>query len=287
MAFWSNWFTSRPNHAGTTTNFHPGNARGVTVEGNPVEARSFPVVMPSPWDGWPVEWSTPAFNMNSRFNELIDVAWMCLDLNASVLSTMPVYRTRNGDMLDPVTWMTNPDPAIYTSWEEFAKQLFWDYQLGEAFVLPMGIDSTGFPAQFRVIPPWLINIEMRGGSRVYSLGGMDVTEEILHVRYKSDTACARGVGPLESAGARMITSGVLARYIRDTASTGGVVIQSLETDMNMDREDMLDMQQQWIEARSQRPGAPPVLDNGIKLVDHHQISPKDKTMLEISQFTEG
>ena len=73
----------------------------------------------------------------SRFNELVDVAWACLDLNSRCLSTMPVYRTRDGRVIEPATWMTNPDPTIYTSWHEFAKQLFWDYQLGEAFVLPV------------------------------------------------------------------------------------------------------------------------------------------------------
>ena len=154
MAFWSNWFTSGPNHAGTSTaGYTPGDPEGVTVETpDPVEVRSLPPVMMSPWSGWPAEWSTPQWNMNSRFNELIDVAWMCLDLNASVLSTMPVYRTRGGQMIDPTTWMANPDPTVYSSWHEFAKQLFWDYQLGEAFVLPMATGADGFPVRFRVIP---------------------------------------------------------------------------------------------------------------------------------------
>jgi HK97 family phage portal protein len=289
VAFWSNWFTSTPNHAGTATaGYNPGDPDGVTVETpDPVELRSFPVVAPSPWSGWPAEWSTPQFNMNSRFNELIDVAWMCLDMNASVLSTMPVYRTRSGRMVDPVTWMSNPDPIIYASWHEFAKQLFWDYQLGEAFVLPMAIGSDGFPLRFRVIPPWLVNVEVRGGSRAYNVGTMDVTGEILHVRYKSTSDGARGVGPLESAGARMITAGVLAKYVREVASTGGTPDYTLETELDIDREDAQDMQTQWIEGRLRTPGAPPVLWNGFKLVSHQGMSPKDMTMLEIAQFTEA
>jgi HK97 family phage portal protein len=289
MAFWSSWFTSRPNHAGTATaGYTPGDPEGVTVETpEPVEVRSFPVVAPSPWSGWPAEWSTPQFNMNSRFNELIDVAWMCLDLNASVLSTMPVYRTRAGRMIDPTTWMGNPDPSTYTSWHEFAKQLFWDYQLGEAFILPMATGFDGFPAVFRVIPPWLVNVEAAGGGRRYNVGALDVTDEILHVRYKSTTDGARGVGPLESAGARMITAGVLAKYVRDVASTGGIPIYTLQTDMDLTREDAEDLQAQWLEARSRNLGAPPVLDNGIKLQPHQQMSPKDMTMLEIAQFNES
>jgi HK97 family phage portal protein len=289
MAFWSNWFTGTPNHAGTSTvGYNPGDAEGVKVDTpNPVEARSLPAVMPSPWSGWPAEWSTPTWNMNSRFNELVDVAFMCLDLNASVMSTMPVYRTRGGQMIDPTTWMSNPDETIYTSWHEFAKQLFWDYQLGEAFVLPMAIGADGFPARFRVIPPWLVNVEMRGGSRAYNIGTTDVTGEILHIRYKSSTDGAHGVGPLESAGARMITAGVLARYVREVAANGGVPDYTLETEMDIDRGDAQDMQNQWVAGRRENPGAPPVLWNGIKLVSHQAMSPKDMTMLEVAQFTEA
>jgi HK97 family phage portal protein len=288
MAFWSNWFMSTPNHAGTGTAFNPGDPEGVTVETpDPVEVRSFPVVMPSPWNGWPAEWSTPSFNMHSQFNTLIDVAWMCLDKNASVLATMPVYRLRAGQMIDPTSWMGNPDRTIYTSWHEFAKQLFWDYQLGEAFVLTMAMGADGFPLSFRVVPPWLVNVEIRGGRRVYNIGALDVTGEILHVRYKSTTDGARGVGPLESAGARMVTAGLLTKYVRDTASTGGIPQYTLNTDMDLSRDDAEDLQNQWLERRRSDLAAPPVLDNGIKLETHQSMSPRDMTMFELSQFTEA
>ncbi len=63
MAFWSRLF-STPNHEGIVpnsngpSNWVPGDPEGVTVETpDPVELRSFPVVMPSPpaelrIDGW-------------------------------------------------------------------------------------------------------------------------------------------------------------------------------------------------------------------------------------------
>jgi HK97 family phage portal protein len=288
MAFWSRLF-SAPNHDGVASaDFTPGDPDGVTVEGEiDPETRSLPLVMPSPWSGWPAEWSTPQWSMTSRFNELIDVAWMCLDLNASVLSTMPVYRTRGGLIVDPVSWMSNPDPMIYTSWHEFAKQLFWDYQLGEAFVLPMATDAGGRPLRFRVIPPWLVNVEIRDGRRAYNIGALDVTDDMLHVRYKSTTDGARGIGALESAGARMLTAGVLARYVREVATTGGVPEMTLNTDMELSRDDAIDMQAQWVESRRQNMGAPPVLDNGIKLETHFSMPPRDMMMLEITQFTEA
>jgi HK97 family phage portal protein len=284
MAHWWN----RKDQPNANPAAHPGDPDGVTVDTpDPItELRSLPAVMPSSWDGWPADWST-SWDMNSRFNELVDVAFMCLDLNASVMSTMPVYRTRGGRMIEPTSWMSNPDPTIYQSWHEFTKQLFWDYMLGEAFVLPMATGGDGFPRVFRVVPPWLVNVEMRGGTRVYNIGQMDVTGEILHIRYKSTTDGAHGVGPLESAGARMITAGVLAKYIRDTAANGGMPDYSLETEMDISREDAQDLQNQWIESRRANSTAPPVFWNGIKLVPHQSMSPRDMTMLEVAQFTEA
>ncbi len=302
MGFWSRLFDS-PNHAGMTANenvpapppgtvappdWRPGDPDGVVLEpGEEVEVRSLPVLMPSPWSGWPADWSTPRWDMTSRYNELVDVAWMCLDKNASVLSTMPVYRTRGGRVIDPVSWMANPDPLIYTSWHEFAKQLFWDYQLGEVFVLPMTHGADGYPSQFRVIPPWLVNVEMRDGGREYKIGTLDVTGEILHIRYKSTSDGAHGVGPLESAGARMLTAGVLARYVREVASNGGIPHMTLNTDMHLEREDAERLQAQWVDDRRRKLGLPPVLDNGVEVKTHFSMTPKDMMMLEVSQFTEA
>jgi HK97 family phage portal protein len=304
VSFWT-WLTGAPNHAGETSNlnspppapgtvgptgYSPGDPHGVEFEGDIPETRSLPAIMPSPWSGWPAEWSTPVWDFGSRFNELVDVAWACLDLNASVLSTMPVYRTRSGVVIEPATWMTNPEPSIYTSWHEFAKQLFWDYQLGEAFVLPVAYFADGFPQTFRVIPPWMMHVEMRGGVRQYRLGGStgpDVSDEILHIRYKSTTDGAHGCGPLEAAGGRMLTAGVLANYVRQVVSTGGVPDYTLETDTPLDSVQAQDLLNQWMLSRQSNLGAPAVLDGGVTLKTHMAMSPKDMAMLEIAQFTEA
>ena len=298
------WITGTPNTAGDIPNPNPpssvgpasdaGDPHGVEFEEAPAtEARGLPVFHPSPWAGWPAEWSTQ-WDMTSRFNQLVDVAWTCLDVNSSVLSTMPVYRTRNGQIMAPESWMTNPDPTIYSDWTEFAKQLFWDFQLGEAFVLPMSHFSDGFPMRFRVIPPWAIHVEMgtgeASGSRVYRLGGEfgpDVTQEILHIRYKSSSDSPRGIGPLEQAGGRMVTAGVIARYIREFAETGGVVLRTLETEESLDPDEAQDLQTQYMAARVPAASAPPVLDGGVKLVDHQSVNPKDAAMVELGQFTES
>jgi hypothetical protein len=302
LGFWD-FLTGGVNHAGEIPNANPpstpstvgageadGDPNGVEVVGAEIEPRSLPSFYPSPWAGWPSTWSTPNWDMASRFNELVDVAWTCLDKNASALSTFPVYRTRNGRTISPASWMVNPDPSIYSSWEEFAKQLFWDYQLGEVFLMEMSSFSDGFPMRFRVMPGWVFHVEFVNGVRRYRLGnsaGPDVTESILHIRYKSTTDSPRGVGPLAAAGGRMLTAGLLAKYTREVVATGGIADQTIETDQSLDENEAQDLITQYLASRVQAPSAPPVFDGGAKLVDHKGVSPKDLTMLEIAMFNES
>jgi Phage portal protein len=302
LGFWD-FLTGGVNHAGEIPNANPpstpstvgageadGDPSGVEIVGAEIEPRSLPTFYPSPWAGWPSSWSTPNWDMSSRFNELVDVAWTCLDKNASALSTFPVYRTRNGQTISPASWMVNPDPSIYTSWEEFAKQLFWDFQLGEVFLMEMSSFSDGFPMRFRVVPAWAFYVEMVGGVRRYRFGGSegpDVTDSVLHIRYKSTTDSPRGVGPLEAAGGRMLTAGLLAKYIREVVTTGGVPLRTIETEKSLTEDEAQDLISQYMAGRMQIPSAPPVFDGGAKLQDHAGVSPKDLTMLEISMFNES
>jgi hypothetical protein len=302
MSFWSRlWSTgagTKPNANGPSTpptvggaDYTGGDPNGVIFDtSGETTTRSLPFPLPSGWDGWPASWNVPAWDFGSKFNELVDIAWACLDLNSRVLSTMPVYRTRQGEVIPPATWMTNPDSSIYSSWHEFAKQLFWDWQLGEAFVLPVARGFDGYPLTFRVVPPWMVHVEMKGGVRVYHLGGLsgpDITDEVLHIRYKSTTDGARGVGALEAAGGRMLTAGILAKYVREVATTGGVPYYTLETDQVLEDGDAQDLLEAWVTNRAANPGAPPVLDSNLKLVTHMAMSPKDMAMMEVSEFTEG
>lgn len=289
MGFWT-WVRNgsldvTPNDNGPA-DYNPGATDGLELVGESVEARALPFPMPSGWDGWPGDWSTPAWG-TQRLNKLIDTAWNCLDLNASVLASMPVYRMQSDRVVSPMSWMTNPDPTIYTSWEEFARQVFWDYMLGEAFVLPMAHAADGFPLRFRVVPPWLVNVELRGGTREYKLGSTDVTNEILHIRYHSNTADARGHGPLEFAGARMTAAGLLQRYANKIAETGGTPLYWLEIDKRLNQAEANDLLNNWVESRSRRAGEPALVTGGSSLHQANSMSARDMTLLELAQFNES
>jgi HK97 family phage portal protein len=262
------------------------------------EARALPWVAPSPWSGYPAEWATPSYASNNyggsnqisgagAMSRVVDAAWAAIDLNSSVMSSMPVYRLRSGVVAPSPQWMSNPDPTIYTSWQEFAKQLFWDYHLGEAFVLPMVSNAGGMPTNFRVIPPWLISVEMTGGVREYRLGKTDVTSEILHIRYASTTDMPRGIGPLDIAGGRQIAIRLLQRYADSLAETGGTPMYWLGLARNITESEGKDLLDRWIESRAKYAGHPAIVSGGATLNQTKSMSAQDVALLELTNFNES
>jgi HK97 family phage portal protein len=293
LGFWTWLKNGAPDFDGVTANdngdpaYNPGDPDGVEFEAATVEARALPMPVPSPWSGWPSEWGNPGWAVQGNLNKLIDTAWNCLDLNAGVLASMPVYRLVSGEIAPALSWMSNPDPTIYTSWFEFAKQLFWDYQMGEAFVLPMASGADGYPLRFRVVPPWLMDVEIRGGTREYRLGSVDVTSDILHIRYQGNTADARGHGPLEMAGARIAAAGMLQRYANRIAETGGTPLYWLEVDRRLNQTEADDLLNRWVESRVRRAGEPALVTGGSSLHQGQSMSARDMTLLELAQFNES
>jgi HK97 family phage portal protein len=293
VAFWTsaiNWLNNTP----TTPNdngpedLNPGDPDGLEFTGDKVEARALPLPFVSPWDGWPTGWQTPDWKVNTGINRLADIAWACLDMSSNIVSAMPVYRLKNGRIIEPKTWMSNPDPTIYNCWGEFFKQLFWDFQLGEAFVMPWGsMGSDNYPVAFRVIPPWLMTVEMERGQRIYHIGAEDVTDRILHIRYSSNTTHPRGVGPLEIAGARMTTIALLQKYTTTLAQTGGVPLYWMELQRRITETEGRDLMDRWIESRIKNAGQPALVSGGATLNQARTMDAKEMALLELSQFSES
>jgi HK97 family phage portal protein len=265
--------------------YNPGDPIGIELVIEPGSSSGFRgPPRPQPWSGWPAEWQTP--NWWNRLEVLTDTAWGCLDLNSSVLSTMPPYLVGASTSL-PTDWLVNPDPLVYGSWAEFAKQLFWDFQMGEAFVLATAYYSNLYPARFHVVPPWLINAELDGdGLRRYAIGGLDVTDDVLHIRYKSTVDDARGHGPLEAGSARLIAAEALVRYATDFAVSGGVPHSVLTHPQRLTAKQASDLVWQWVDARLSAMGLSAVLSGGI---DFKTIAadPEKMALVDLSKFTES
>src|SRR5215471_12789453 len=104
---------------------NPGDPDGIRLTGDDPPAWVPPRIVPSAWSGWPEDWQTPWWG--GGFKRLVDIAWICVDINSSSLAAMPPYLVGASQYL-PADWLNNPDPDLYTSWDEFLKQAAWDYQ---------------------------------------------------------------------------------------------------------------------------------------------------------------
>jgi HK97 family phage portal protein len=263
----------------------PGDPDSLVLISDGPPTQGFPSsIRPSAWSGWPDEWDTPNWSTH-QLDALTDIAWACLDLNSSLLSTMPPYLVGAADSLAS-SWLANPDPDFYASWEEFAKQLFWDFQLGEAFIVTTARYSTNQPARFHVVPPWFVTAEMVDGLRRYAIGALDVTDDMLHIRYKSTTGFARGIGPLEVGQGRLVAAQVLSRYATNFARAGGVPNSILKYPGELSDTQAEDLQAKWVAARISRMGLPAVLSGGVDFAVL-QLNPKDMALVELLQLTES
>jgi len=147
--------------------------------------------------------------------------------------------------------------------------------------------ATGWPARFHVVPPWYVNVEMDAGLRRYTIGGLDVTEDLLHLRYQSSIDDAHGHSPLEAIGARVIAAQVLVRYASTLAAGGGIPHSLLEVpDQPENAEQAAMLKAQWVAARASSIGEPAVLFGGIKW-SPVQVNPKDMALIELEQHNES
>ena len=244
-----------------------------------------PPVRPTPWAGWPTDWPTPPWGGGSYLETLTDVAWMCLDKNSSILAAMPPYLVGAAPSLD-VAWLSNPDPMFYNSWEEFARQLFWDFQgCGEAIVIATARYRSEWPQRFHLLPPWTVDIQFDGPERRYSIDQLDVTDDILHIRYQSRITDAHGFGPLAAGRAKMVAANLLNRYADNLFAGGAVPTTALVHPGDLTAAQASDLQTQWVTARQAAMGIPAVLSGGV---DFRQImlTPRDLALTELSAITE-
>lgn len=254
----------------------------------------YPATMSAPpvqaWSGWPVEWSTPnwgdaAGGLAAMVNR-VSVVWGAIDLNASILSTMPPYRVAGRPVVSPLPWMRNPQPEVYTDWTEAAKQLVISYMNGEAFLWSTSRYADGTVRTWVVLNPGWVDVEMQGQVRSYSMGGMDVTDDILHIRYSSWPGDARGHGPLEALAGNLFGAEAMERYQATLATRGGIPWGVLTAPGNLTQEQAEMLRDRFVAARLSAMGAPAVMSGGVTL-SPFTISPREMALLELRQFDEA
>lgn len=239
------------------------------------------------WSGWPTGWATPNWNGWGGWQSRLDIIYACLDLNSSILATMPAYVVKGTQPQEPPSWLTNPEPLVYSGWTEFARSLWWAFQgVGEAFVYATRRGADNYPLRFMLLNPAFVQVEIQDGVRRYSLAGEDITADVLHLRYfAASPDQAHGMGPLEAAGARMLAVEALSRYTFDMADRGGIPWAVLKFPRRLNQAQTQKLQTDWITARRSAAGAPAVLADGADLIPI--TTPKDMALVEMSRFSEA
>lgn len=184
-----------------------------------------------PWSGWPVEWNTPMWGAFMGTHEMLlksSAAFGAIDMNSSILSTMPPYLLSGRQIIDPLPWLSNPQPEVYTGWTEFFKQLIISYWGGgEAFLWATNRYANGQVRNFVMLNPEWVDVQVMGQIRSYFLGsrdkgGIDITEDCLHLRYISWPGYPHGIGPMAALATNLFGVAAMEQYEANLAMRGGI-----------------------------------------------------------------
>jgi HK97 family phage portal protein len=246
-----------------------------------------PPVMP--WSGWPVEWSTPNWGTSVGTPELLartSAVFGAIDMNSSILSTMPPYRLSGTQALPSLPWMINPQPEVYTGWTEAMKQVVMSYYSGEAFLWCTNRYADGTVRNWVMLNKEWVDIEMMGQMRRYFMSDVDITDDVLHLRYMSWPGYPHGLGPLAALATEIFGVEAMERYVANLATRGGIPWGVLTAPGNINGPQAMEMRTNFVNARLSAMGAPAVLGGGVTLTPF-TLSPRDMALLELRQFDEA
>src|SRR5215471_11886825 len=157
----------------------------------------------SPWETLPAGFDPDLaglFGFGDALVERIGTVDRCLQLTSQQIATMPLrYKhTETASAFQP-RWVTDPDPAWYPNGIHDAMfAAVWSiYARGETILWATSRYETGYPATFTVVDPRSVQVEVEGGQRVYSAGGVDLASEDVVQIQRNPNGALRGTGALE------------------------------------------------------------------------------------------
>lgn len=292
--------TVGPETAPTTALAAPAGAEPVVVDAGSLEgaAPTPKGFYPSAWAGYPSGWGTAWNNWGGTVGAIdpvmgrkVSTVFSCVELNANALGSMPVGITEKGRPIDPdeYAWTENPDPRLYSGWDEFVVQ--WAASMwtrGQAIICSTGTDwETLLPSSFMVLDPDRVSVQFdQNGEREYYLGGQRLFSfDVLHTRYMTVAGWPEGVSPLQAAAGNLRSAGALESYGANLAEGGGIPWGVLSTEQRLSQRQAMLARQQYRTQRSDLTGDPVVMGYGLELSTLN-ISPKDMALLELRVFDE-
>lgn len=255
-------------------------------------ASAAPVPVAQPWSGWPAEWGTQ-WQTASSWRARVSTVFSCVRVNSDAISTMtPVLQrgrfplTRGAEGWR--SWVQNPQPELYSGWDEFAQQLVVSQEMrGNAYVMPTSEYRDGYPRTFFVMDPDKVTPRLEDGvRRLYDASGRDITDDgVLHLRYMSVPGEAAGIGPLQGAGSNLVGAAALEQYSANLAGQGGIPWGTLESEERLSPRQARMARDEYVASRQSLTGAPAFLPYGMKL-STLALSPKDMALLDLRIFDE-
>jgi len=249
-----------------------------------------PVPVAQPWSGWPAEWGT-AWQTPVSWQNRVSTVFSCVRVNSDAIATMtpvllrgrfPLTRGAEGWR----SWLLNPQPELYSGWDEFAQQLDVSLEMrGNAYVMPTSWYRDLKPRTFFVMDPDRVQPRLEDGvKRVYA-DGRDITDDVLHLRYLSIPGEAAGIGPLQGAASNLVGAAALDAYSTNLARQGGIPWGVIESDERTSPRQARLARDEYVASRQTLTGAPAFLPYGMKL-NTLTLSPKDMALLDLRVFDE-
>lgn len=246
------------------------------------------------WSGWPTEWNTPNWGSAVGLEQMImrsSAAFGAIDMNSSILSTMPPYRLSGRQIIDPLPWMSNPQPEVYTGWTEAFKQIVVSfYGAGEAFLWATNRYADGTVRNWVMLNPEWVTVDLMGHVRRFFYGnresGVDITDDILHLRYMSWPGYGHGLGPLAALATNLFGVAAMEQYEANLAVRGGIPWGIITAPGNLNQNQATELRANFVAARMSAMGAPAVLSGGVTLTPFN-VTPRDMALLELRQFDEA
>ena len=261
---------------------------------------SDPPIEAQAWQGWPVGWQVPSNLNSSSVAARVSTVFSCIDLNARIAGTLPVYVKIGNVRRDPQPeWITNPASGLYTGWTDMLEQAWWTYQRrGEIIFWALSRYADGSVRNFAVLNPDMVDVE-RGpdGYPVYTL--MTWNDElgesagvirldradVLHITYAKWPGELRGHSPLESVAGNLSSAYAAALHSGRLAERGGVPWAVLNAPYEIDNDEVDRLRAQWVDSSTRSTGAPAVTSGGFTL-ETLSISPVEMALLEQRDFDE-
>lgn len=214
----------------------------------------------------------------------------CVRLLSDSVASLPLDAVRkNGKIREEVS----PAPQLIT--DPFLDAGLFDgiYQVvtamalrGEALLYIVSRDSMERAEKLLPIHPdcWDVRPDDKTGEPVYSIEGTDVPRfDVVHIKRFSMPGVLHGVSPIamarQSIGLGLAAERFGARWFGDSANPSSV----LETDMDLDDEQVSRVQQSWIDSHGGK-RRPAILSGGLKWRPI-SIRPDESQFLETKRFT--